>query len=396
MRTIGYWLAFAAVAAGMVAVAWPGAPADPATLINRADVIVILLMLAVLPRFARSRFGPVRDSGLTRVLRAGGFLALLALVLVKDDVERFQYAAPPGRDWLAGLWAGEILFLVVTAAYLAGLLALTARRPLAGPAVLAIGTGAGAAAGLVMFVLPPVGNPLHVTKTWLAVMHGLGWGVAVPLVLAGGIAAGLVAARKAPGRSQRARADAGPLQGLAAGLCAGAAAALLVSVAGVSAAALLPHQAMHFPSPVPSPPPVHRAQSAVMLGPQHAPPWLADFEVSLGDSAAGYLLVLLCFPLIGAGLGAWGGIWAAGRPGGGGDGGGGGGGAPDGPGPPPPGGRRLDPEPRPSILSGYLVEIPGLADLTGPREDQPAAPGRVRAARRTRTPRRAGAGSAPW
>jgi hypothetical protein len=391
MRTIGYWLAFAAAAAGMALVAWPGAPGDPATLINRVDVIVILLMLAVLPRFARSRFGPVRDSGLTRALRAGGFLALLALVLVKDDVERFQYAAPPGRDWVAGLWAGEILFLAVTAAYLLGLLALTARRPLAGSAVLAVGTVAGAAAGLVMFALPPVGNPLHVTKTALAVVHGLGWGVAVPLVLAGGIAAGLVAERKASGRTgQPARAG----HGLAAGLCAGAAAALLVSVAGVSAAALLPHQAMHFPSPAPSPLPVHRAQSAVMLSPQYVPPWLADFEVSLGDGAAGYLLVLLFFPLVGAGLGAWGGIWAAARPGEGG-GGGGGGRGPRGPEPPSPGGRRLDPEPRPGILSGYLVEIPGLADLTGPREDQPAAPGRVRAERQTRTPHRAGARSAP-
>jgi hypothetical protein len=377
-RRIGYGLAFAAAAAGLAVVGWPGAPADPATLINRVDVIVMLLILAAAPRVARSRFGPVRDSRLTRILRAGGCLALFALVLVKDDVERFKYAALPGRSWLVGLWVGEILFLVVTAVYLVGLLAVTARRPLAGPAVLAVGSCAGAAAGLVVFALPPVGNPLHVTKTWLAVVHGLGWGVAVPLVLAGGIVAGLVAARKATGRGgQPVMADVRARQGTAAGLCAGAAAALLVSVAGVSTAALLPHQAMHFRSVVPSAP-AHRPRDApppVFFSPQHIPSWLGDFETSLGDGAAGYLLVLLCFPLIGAGLGAWGGICAAGRPGDGGGGGGGGGEGPPGPGTPPPGGRRLEPERQPAILEGYLVDLPGLADRTGSREDRPAAPG---------------------
>ena len=199
-RRIGYGLAFAAATAGLAVVGWPGAPTDPATLINRVDMIAILTMLVLLPRIARSRYGPVRDSRLTRILRAGGCLALFALVLVKDDVQRFEYARLPGRSWLAGLWAGEILFLAVTAIYLVGLLAVTARRPPAGPSVLAVGTCAGAAAGLLVFALPPVGNPLHVTKTWLAVVHGLGWGVAVPLVLGGGIVAGLVAARKAAGR----------------------------------------------------------------------------------------------------------------------------------------------------------------------------------------------------
>ena len=373
-RRIGYGLAFAMAAAGLAAVGWPGAAANPATLINRVDVIAILLMLAVLPWLARSRFGPVRDSRLTRIVRIGGCLALFVLVVVKDDVERFKYGALPGRSWLAGLWAGEILFLVVTAIYLTGLLAVTARRTPARPAVLATGVCAGAGAGLVVFALPPVGNPLHVTRAWLAVMHGLGWGVAVPLVLGGGIVAGLMAARKAAGRSgQTAMADVRARQGTAAGLCAGAAAALFVSVAGVSAAALLPHQATHFQAATPGVHRVRNPQIAIFLDPQHVPSSLAAFEASLGDSAAGYLLVLLCFPLIGAGLGAWGGICAAGRRS---DGGGGGGGeGPPSPEPPAPGGRRLDPERQPSVLSGYLLDLPGLADLTGSQEEQPAAPG---------------------
>jgi len=376
-RRIAYGLAFAVAAAGLVAVGWPGAATNPATLINRVDVIAILLMLAAAPRLARSRFGPVRDSRLTRVVRVVGCLALFVLVVVKDDVERFKYAALPGRSWLVGLWAGEILFLTVTAIYLVGLLAVTARRPPAGPKVLATGAFAGAAAGLVVFALPPVGNPLHVTHTWLSVMHGLGWGIAVPLVVGGGIVAGLVAARKAAGRGgQTAMADVRARQGTAAGLCAGAAAAVLVSIAGVTTAALMPHQATRFQSETPA---VHRQrnrQLAIFVSPQHIPSSLADFEASLGDSAAGYLLVLLCFPLIGAGLGAWGGICAVGRRSDGGGGGGGGGGeGPPMPEPPPPGGRRLEPEREPSVLSGYLLDVPGLADLTGAREDQPAAPG---------------------
>jgi hypothetical protein len=378
-RRIGYGLAFAAAATGLVMVGWPGAPANPATPVNRVDVIAILLMLAAAPRLARSRFGPVRDGRPARIVRAGGCLAWFVLVVVKDDVESFKYAGLPGRSWLVGLWVGEVVFLAVTAIYLVGILAVTARRPPAGPAVLATGACAGAAAGLVVFVLPPVGNPLHVTKTWLAVVHGLGWGVAVPLMLGGGIVAGLLAARKAAVRGgQPAMADVRARQGTAAGLCAGAAAAVLVSVAGVSAAALLPHQAMRFRSVVPSAP-VHRTRGAqqqqLVFSPQHIPTSLADFETSLGDGAAGYLLVLVCFPLVGAGLGAWGGICAAGRPSGGGGGGGGGGEGPPGPEPPAPGGRHLEPERQAAVLSGYLLDVPGLAELTGSREDQPAAPG---------------------
>ena len=35
--------------------------------------------------------------------------------------------------------------------------------------------------------------------------------------------------------------------------------------------------------------------------------------MSLADTAAGYLLVLVFFPLFGAGLGAWGALYTAGR-----------------------------------------------------------------------------------
>jgi hypothetical protein len=98
---------------------------------------------------------------------------------------------------------------------------------------------------------------------------------------------------------------------------------------------------------------------------------LYQFEMSVADTAAGYLLALICFPLFGAGLGAWGGLFAAGHPGRRPGGGGGGGGAPE-PGPPPPdGGRRASDDRQPAILRGYLHELPGFP---APGDEPAAAP----------------------
>jgi hypothetical protein len=74
------------------------------------------------------------------------------------------------------------------------------------------------------------------------------------------------------------------------------------------------------------------------------PPGVVAFETSVAESAGGYLLPLIFFPVLGAGLGAWGGLPTAGHPASGDNGGGGGG--PGGPAepPPPPGGKSLDEE----------------------------------------------------
>src|SRR5215472_5367190 len=128
-RRIVSSLVFLAATAGLIWAGWPGAPANPATLVNRVDVIAAVVMLAGLPWLARRVFGPAGDSWLARIVRAGGYAAVFALVLVKAEVERPEYAAHSGHAWLAGVWAGEIIFLVVIAAYVAGLLAVTARRP---------------------------------------------------------------------------------------------------------------------------------------------------------------------------------------------------------------------------------------------------------------------------
>jgi hypothetical protein len=321
-------------------------------------------------------------------VRIGGYAAVFALVLVKANVERSEYAGHSGRAWLAGVWTGEIIFLVVIAAYVAGLLVVTARRPPFSPMALAIGGGAGVAAGLLMYALPPVGRWPHITIGWLAVVYGVARTLALPLALGAAIAAGLVAARRTSRRRQQLPlADVRARRGMAAGLCAGVVAALLFCVLSTGTAALLPHMVKPLMwvfskprptiltfggAPLPRPP-------AWTLGGSHLPhpsmynAALYQFEMSVANTAAGYLLALVCFPLFGAGLGAWGGLFAAGpsgrRPGGG----GGGGGREDEPGPPPPdGGRRAGDEP--AFLRGYLHELPFSPGSPAPWDEPAAAP----------------------
>jgi len=275
--------------------------------------------------------GPQPGRRLARIIRAAGYATVCALVFANARALRFRYAGWHGSSWLSGLWTGDVVFLVAMAACVAGVTVVTARRSPVGPAALTVGIVAGTAIGLVLLSMPPVGNPLHLPPAWLPAVHALGRGIGIPLVLAGGVVAGLMAARRTsdPG-SARPLADVQVRQSLAAGLCAGAAAALLVSAAGaglVDAA----HLVAHFPPALPAA--------------QQLPVSVLAFEMGLAGSAAGYLPVLVLLPLLGTGLGAWGGLLAT-NPAGHRPGGNGGGGGSDGPAPPPapPGGLRLGEE----------------------------------------------------
>jgi hypothetical protein len=372
-RRIVSWLVFLAASAGLVWAGWPGAPANPATLINRVDVTAAVVVLAGMPWLARRVFGLAGDSWLARIVRVGGYAAVFALVLVKAEVERPEYAAHSGGAWLAGVWAGEIIFLVAIWAYMAGLLAVTARRPPVSPVALAIGAAAGVAAGLLMYALPPVGGWPQITSGWLAGVYGVARALALPLALGSAIAAGLVAARRT-GRRRRQLplADTRARQGVAAGLCAGAVAALLFCVLSTGTVALLPHRVKPllwvFTKPQP---PVWTLGGGHLPRPSMYNPALYQFEMSVANTSAGYLLALICFPLFGAGLGAWGGLVAAGRSGRG----PGGGGAPEPGSPPPDGGRRVADDRQPAILRGYLHELPVSPGSPAPGDEPAAAPG---------------------
>jgi hypothetical protein len=371
-RTIGYWLAAAAAAAALLWAAWPGAAGNPATLISRVDVVAAVVMLAGLPLGVRRKFGPGGSGWMPRLLRTGGYLTVVALILVKADVEQFELATLSGTR-LAGVWFGEVVFLLVIAAYVAALLSVTSRRPPATPATLAIGTGVGVALGIAVYILRPLVNSVHIAQGWLAGLYGLAKFIAVFLVLYAAVKAAMAAARRAARRdSQRAVAYTGAQQGFAAGLCVGIAAALLVSVLGITTIALAPHTAPSIQWTLPG------KLFAPGRGASLAPDSVSVFEMSFSKAAAGYVLVLIIFPLLGAGLGAWGGLFAEGdsphRPGGG-----GGGGGPEDPDPepmPPGGGRDLLAEPDLSLLDldGQFGHWDDLAEFP---ELDPAPPERI-------------------
>jgi hypothetical protein len=388
-RSIRYWVAFAAAVAGQAWAGWPAAPSTVSTVTNRVDVVVVPLLLAGLPGLARRVFGPAGASRPARILRAGGYATVFVLVAAKAEVARSAGPRVPGGPALAGVVTGEIVFLAVVTVYIGWVLAVTARRSPAGPAALATGTAAGAAAGVLMFLLPPRGGLLHLHASWQADLYRAGQMLAILLALATGIAAGVLTARRTgrrdrggSGGRQLPLAEARARQGLAAGLCAGMTAALVASVLHTGSVALLPHQVqpLHwmFNAADQRQRPVTIKSVTDNLN-QLEPPFrangLVDFEMSLADTAAGYLLVLIFFPLFGAGLGAWGALYTAGRPGQqpGNGGGGGGGGEPEPAAPPPDGGRRADEDHRPAILRGYLKDLPAGHGL-------PAAPGGARRA----------------
>jgi hypothetical protein len=255
---------------------------------------------------------------------------------------------------------------------------VTARRSPAGPPALAVGVRTGVAAGLVLSALPPMGHPLHLTDKWLAWGYDAARVLAMLAVMGATVAAGMAAARRTSARGSRLPlADARARQGVAAGLVAGTAAALIASLVGLCTIALLPQEAnrlawtrpYRYTLPKGGPHWTHPYRTAL-------PDSVYQFEVGASDSAGGFLSVLVLYPLFGAGLAAWGGLFASGqprrRPGGG---GGGGGQGPDPVPPPPDDGARRDPEYVPALLrGGYLRELPVAPDLSPDLEEEPAAP----------------------
>jgi len=300
-----YPLAFAAAAAGTAWSAWSGPPGDSAVEINRIDVIAIALILAGLAWIIRRARGPVADARLARVVRTGGYAAVLALVLAKSAVERVADAPPNNLGGPAVAWMGEAVFLVVMAGYAAVILVFTARRSPALPVAVAIGTVTGIVLGVMAYLLGPLGFPLRFAGAWPARTYDAAMALGVLLALCAPVAAGRAAARRA-GRSRPAGAAA--RQGAMAGLCFGTAAALAVTVLSTATIAVLPYDTglQHWASG-------HIGQWTPVVG-QVTPILHPRLGYVAGNSAfaAGYLIVLLISPLAGCAFGAWG---ARARPG---------------------------------------------------------------------------------
>jgi len=299
-RGLGYPLAFTAAAAGTAWSAWPGPPGDPAVAINRADVVTIAMLLAGLPWAIRRVRGPAAGSRPARLLRTGGYAALLALVLVKAAVERVAEAPPNNFEGPARAWTGEVVFLGVMACYAALILICTARRSPAAPGTVAIGAATGAALGVVAYVLGPLGFPLRFTGLWPAFLYDAAMALGALLALCAPALAGLAATR----RVDRARpAGSTGRQGAMAGMWTGAAAALVVAVLSTSTIALLPYQTglRQWASS-------HIGQWTPIVSqwtPIYGPRSYLGYVAGNSAFAAGYLVVLLLGPLFGVALGAW-------------------------------------------------------------------------------------------
>jgi membrane-associated phospholipid phosphatase len=297
-RGVVYALAFAAAAAGTAWSAWSGPPGDPAIVINRVDVITISAILAGLPWAVRRARGPIAGSRPARMIRIAGYAAILALVLVKAAVERVADAPPNNFDLAAWAWTGEIAFLAVIAGYAAVILAYTASRSPAMLATVAIGMAAGVIVGVLVYLLGPLGFPLRFTDWRSARLYDAAMALGALVAVCAPVVAGLVAVRRAAG-SMPARSRA--REGAIAGLCTGAAAALVVAALSTATIALLPYDAGL------------RNWAAGHIG--HWTPIVGQVTSVVGTRlgyvagnsafAAGYLLVLLVSPLAGCGLGAW-------------------------------------------------------------------------------------------
>jgi hypothetical protein len=200
-RAIGYPLLMAGVVVAVVA--WSGRVAYAPLRWGLVGLVAILVAVSWLGRRA-GVLGPVGGGWAARLVRAGGYLlvGLLALGSVT-----FMAAAANPDDKAAN---GVPIFAVVLTSYLLGFLAVTARRSGATARVLAVGAGAGLAAGVVWLVAvlagPPV--PTDVAPACTLVVAAMG-----------------AAALGSPGR-----------RGLLAALCAGTLATLLiVTLVGVLA-----------------------------------------------------------------------------------------------------------------------------------------------------------------
>ncbi len=229
-----------------------------------------------------------------------GYALVLALVAAKTVKDRDGSRLGAYFALVPGIWAMEILLLLVIAAYVAGLLILTSQRAWFTRRILPIGIGFGAATAGVLYALAPLG--VNISLKW--------WGlVALSLPLATGFLAARLSARDTR------RAALHPTgQACLAASCAMAAAALLLAVLTSVTIALFPQ---HVPLQFPPPPPgggcetCNPNQVVIPPGLRHEY-WV---ELSVGQADMAPLAALMIAPFFGAWLGILGGGLARTSPG---------------------------------------------------------------------------------
>lgn len=150
-------LTFVAGAVGLVLIAWPGASTNSATPVNRMYVVGILVLLAVLPPLVRRYVGPVRAGWTPRLVRAGGYGVVLALIAATAVQQRIGSRLGAYFPVIVPVWAIDVGFLLILAGYVSGLLILTSRRVQFTRRVLPVALGIGALTAGVLYALAPFG-----------------------------------------------------------------------------------------------------------------------------------------------------------------------------------------------------------------------------------------------
>ena len=307
MNRIIQALAFAAGAVALVWVGWPGASTNSATPVNRMYVVSTLVLLAGLPPLVRRHAGPVRQGWGPRVVRAGGYAVVLALIAATAVQQRIGSQLGGYFPVILPVWVMDAGFLLIIAGYVAGLLILTSRRVQFTRRVLATALGIGALTAGALYLLAPFG----INGTAEAAAHSLHGGPVVAvdyLVLACFALAALavpaavhaVATRLAD-RDSRPGIVSPARQALLATVGAMATAAILVALFTTATIALSPH---HFTGPrQPAGDgtcPTCEPSTIVIPASLRHEYYFEDSINGAGDGA----IALLVVPLIGAAVGA--------------------------------------------------------------------------------------------
>lgn len=305
-------LAFAAGAAVLAWISWPGSSSNSATSLNRVYLVGIVVLLAALPVVIRPLFGPARPGWAPRVMRVAGYALVLTLIAAKAVKDRD--GSKLGRYFVVvpGLWGMEIFLLLVIAAYVAALLILTSQRVRPARWTMPVAIGLGAVTAGALFPLAPFGARVDPNSP------GLKWfGLAI-LVLP--IAAAVLGTRLSARNAGTERLEA-VWEGTLAATCAMATATLLLSVLTAVAIALLPSHVPLEGTPASGGGP---DQTYIAGGgcetcdPNNTqiPPGLRHeywVEISVGQAGQTPLAFLLLAPLLGVAIGGFTGTLAGRR-----------------------------------------------------------------------------------
>jgi hypothetical protein len=318
MRKAGAICAFAVAVGCIASLSWPQSAVNRVTVANRVSLLMTVALLVGLWVAGRRLVGPARAGRAQRLIRAGGYSAVLALTLGKVSVERMRGpdSLGPGAGGL--LWTGEALFLLMMAIFTAVVIMATAQRSPVTTGTLLRGIAAGLPIGIAVFVFLPLGVVRYQASRVLpAVPQGALEALAWTTVLVAPAVAGVLAARRftsgqapppaagpasgfsarlrkafalygAAGTDGAAESEARVRQGVAAGLVAGLTGAMLAVLLGTATIALLPHDSQLLGWLYP-----HLSHAATLPAEQGA-----------GGNAAGYLLLLLAVPFAGFGVGS--------------------------------------------------------------------------------------------